>query len=143
MGKGIGLIVYDWQFEDSEMLFENFDFFEFGGVNFQIFEQLIFYFEYKLFEECEGEGDFKWVFKQLFGMLWVFIWWLCGVQKYFLFLICGDLIFEQVEGYWFDLLWCGIQFMVVDIYVFLVYVQMFVVGVLLCEVFEYKEWVGW
>ena len=141
-GKGTGLIVHDWQFEDSETPPENLDFSELGGVNLQTFEQLISYLEYKLLEEREGEGDPKWVLKQSPGTLRAFTRRLRGVQKYLSPLIRGDLTPEQAEQYRPDPLRRGMQLTVVDIHALSAHAQMFVVGVLLREVFEYKERVG-
>lgn len=140
-GSGTGLRVDDWQVELSDNPPEDLEFGELGGIYIRTFDQLIAYLEYKLLEEKDGEGDPKWVLKQSPGTLRAFTRRLRGVQKHLTPLIRGDLTEQQAEKYRPNLL-RGAQLSVVDIHNLSSPAQMFVVGVLLREIFEHKEKYG-
>ncbi|WP_029481988.1 ATP-binding protein [Deinococcus marmoris] len=139
--KGTGLKVDDWQVELSETPPEDLDFGDLGGVNLRTFEQLISYIEFKLLEDRDGEGDPKWVLKQAPGTLRAFTRRLRGVQKHLTPLIRGDLTESEATRYRPNLL-SGAQLSVVDIHNLSGPAQMFVVGVLLRQVFDHKEKYG-
>ncbi|THF88974.1 ATP-binding protein [Deinococcus sp. KSM4-11] len=142
---GPGLTVEDWTPEDGAELgsgpLEELSFTEMGGVTLRTFEQLISYMEFKLLEDREGEGDPKWVLKQSPGTLRAFTRRLRGVQKHLNPLVRGDLTPAEAERFRPNLL-RGAQLSVVDIHNLSGPAQMFVVGVLLREVFEHKEKYG-
>lgn len=139
--SGTGLRVDDWQVELSENVPEDLEFSELGGVVIRTFDQLVSYLEFKLLEDRDGEGDPKWVLKQSPGTLRAFTRRLRGVQKHLTPLIRGDLSQVQAEKYRPNLL-RGAQLSVVDIHNLSGPAQMFVVGVLLREVFDHKEKYG-
>ncbi|BDP42318.1 ATPase [Deinococcus aetherius] len=138
---GAGLGVTDWKVEESSNIPENIDFSDVGAVNIQTFDQLISYLEYKLLDENEGLGDKRWVLGQTQGTLRAFVRRLRGVQKHLSPLVRGDLSEAQARQYRPNLLG-GTQLSVVDIHNLSGPAQMFVVGVLLREVFEHKEKYG-
>ncbi|MFC6665643.1 hypothetical protein ACFP9V_10045 [Deinococcus radiopugnans] len=140
-GSGTGLKVDDWQVELSETPPEDLEFGELGGVNLRTFDQLISYIEFKLLEDRDGEGDPKWVLKQAPGTLRAFTRRLRGVQKHLTPLIRGDLSEAEAARYRPNLL-SGAQLSVVDIHNLSGPAQMFVVGVLLRQVFDHKEKYG-
>lgn len=140
-GSGTGLKVDDWQVELSETPPEDLEFGELGGVNLRTFDQLISYIEFKLLEDRDGEGDPKWVLKQAPGTLRAFTRRLRGVQKHLTPLIRGDLSEAEANRYRPNLL-SGAQLSVVDIHNLSGPAQMFVVGVLLRQVFDHKEKYG-
>ncbi|GHF48576.1 hypothetical protein HNQ07_002628 [Deinococcus metalli] len=135
---GPGLTVEDWTPEEGDVPLEELSFTEVGGITLRTFEQLVSYLEFKLLEEREGEGDPKWVLKQSPGTLRAFTRRLRGVQKHLGPLIRGDLTPTEADRYRPNLL-RGAQLSVVDIHNLSGPAQMFVVGVLLREVFEHKE----
>lgn len=137
-GDGTHLTVSDWKPEEAEEVPEGIEWGDLGGIQIKTFEHLIAYLEYKLLEEREGEGDPKWVLKQTQGTLRAFTRRLRGVQKHLSPLIRGDLTREQADQYRPNLLG-STQLSVVDIHNLSGPAQMFVVGVLLREVFEFKE----
>lgn len=138
---GTSLQVADWnpEDEDTDTLPENIQFEEVGNKAIQNFSDLISYLEYKLLEENDGAGDAKWVLKQSPATLRAFTRRLRGVQKHLLPLIRGDLTEAQAQKYRPQLVSGPFQLSVVDIHNLSGPAQMFVVGVLLREVFEYKE----
>ncbi|WP_034384794.1 ATP-binding protein [Deinococcus sp. YIM 77859] len=138
---GTGLHVDDWQVDRSETPPEDLEFGDMGSVNIRTLDQLISYLEFKLLEERDGEGDPKWVLKQAPGTLRAFTRRLRGVQKHLSPLIRGDLTPAEAARYRPNLLG-GAQLSVVDIHNLSGPAQMFVVGVLLREVFEHKERYG-
>ncbi|GGM10485.1 ATP-binding protein [Deinococcus aerophilus] len=140
-GNGTGLSVDDWQVDLSETPPEDLEFGELGGVNLRTFDQLISYIEFKLLEDRDGEGDPKWVLKQAPGTLRAFTRRLRGVQKHLTPLIRGDLTASEAARYRPNLL-SGAQLSVVDIHNLSGPAQMFVVGVLLRQVFDHKEKYG-
>lgn len=135
------LTVEDWQPDTEVQLSEDVRFDEMGKTRLQTFGQLISYLEFKLLEDRDGEGDPKWVLKQNQGTLRAFIRRLRGVQKHLSPLIRGDLTPAEAARYRPNLLG-GAQLSVVDIHNLSGPAQMFVVGVLLREVFEHKERYG-
>ncbi|SEJ10856.1 hypothetical protein SAMN04488058_10422 [Deinococcus reticulitermitis] len=137
-GPGTHLSVTDWRIEESETIPEQLDFSDVGGVRISSFEHLISYLEYKLLEENDGAGDKKWVLNQAQGTLRALTRRLRGVQKHLSPLIRGDLSEAEAERYRPRLLG-STQLSVVDIHNLSGPAQMFVVGVLLREVFEFKE----
>ncbi|GGO34208.1 ATP-binding protein [Deinococcus humi] len=139
--RGTGLKVDDWQVDVSETPPEDLEFGDLGGVNLRTFEQLISYIEFKLLDDRDGEGDPKWVLKQAPGTLRAFTRRLRGVQKHLTPLIRGDLTEAEANRYRPNLL-SGAQLSVVDIHNLSGPAQMFVVGVLLRQVFDHKERYG-
>nr|WP_216320288.1 ATP-binding protein [Deinococcus aestuarii] len=140
-GEGAALLVADWDPEGDGELPDGITFDALGKTRLETFDQLLSYVEYKLLEEGDGEGDPKWVLKQSPGTLRAFIRRLRGVQKHLSPLVRGDLSEAQARQYRPNLLG-GAQLSVVDIHNLSGPAQMFVVGVLLREVFEHKEKYG-
>lgn len=140
-GQLTGLRVSDWKIEEQEEIPENITFDDLGATIIQTFDQLISYLEFKLLEENEGLGDKKWVLGQSQGTLRAFTRRLRGVQKHLRSLVRGDLSPTQAEKYRPNLL-SAAQMSVVDIHNLSGPAQMFVVGVLLREVFDHKEKYG-
>ncbi len=136
------ITVEDWQVDTSVAMDEGVRFTEMGAARIETFSQLVSYLEYKLVEQNDGSGDPRWVGKQAPATLHAFIRRLRGVQKYLTPLVRGDLSAQQASRYRPDLLKSGIQTSVVDIHTLSGHAQMFVVGVLLRELFEFKERVG-
>lgn len=132
--------VEDWQSDDEQQAIElGLDFDALGKTRITTFAQLVSYIEYKLLEQNEGNGDPRWVGKQNVGTLQAFIRRLKGVQKYLSGLIRGNLTAKEAEKYRADVLRQGVQLSVVDIHSLDAHAQMFVVGVILKELFEKKE----
>ncbi|WP_102128223.1 ATP-binding protein [Deinococcus planocerae] len=140
-GEGAALLVSDWEPEGDGELPDGITFDALGKTRLETFDQLLSYIEYKLLEEGDGEGDPKWVLKQSPGTLRAFVRRLRGVQKHLSPLVRGDLSEAQARQYRPNLLG-GAQLSVVDIHNLSGPAQMFVVGVLLREVFEHKEKYG-
>lgn len=140
-GEGTHLLVKDWKPDEQAEVPEELDFSDIGGIKIQTLDHLISYLEYKLLDENDGQGDKKWVLNQAQGTLRAFTRRLRGVQKHLSPLIRGDLSKDQAEKYRPELL-RGAQLSVVDIHNLSGPAQMFVVGVLLREVFEHKEKYG-
>ena len=138
-GKGAALLVSDWDSAQAEEMPDDIQFDALGKTSLQTFGHLISYLEYKLLEQNDGEGDPKWVLKQSPGTLRAFIRRLRGVQKHLTPLVRGDLTPQQAEKFRPNLLTGGYQLSVVDIHNLSGPAQMFVVGVLLRDLFEYKE----
>ena len=138
-GAGAALLVSDWDPLQSEEVPDDLQFDALGKVSLQTFGQLISYLEYKLIDQNDGEGDPRWVLKQSPGTLRAFIRRLRGVQKHLTPLVRGDLTPQQADKYRPNLLSGGFQMSVVDIHNLSGPAQMFVVGVLLRDLFEYKE----
>lgn len=136
------ITVEDWQPDPALAVDEGVRFTEMGAARIETFAQLVSYLEYKLVEQNDGKGDPKWVSSQNPATLYAFIRRLRGVQKYLTPLVRGDLSAAQSERYRPDLFRSGVQTSVVDIHNLSGHAQMFVVGVLLKELFEYKERVG-
>ncbi|GAA5502652.1 hypothetical protein Dxin01_02396 [Deinococcus xinjiangensis] len=140
-GEGTHLLVKDWKPDEQAEVPEELDFSDIGGIKIQTLDHLISYLEYKLLDENDGQGDKKWVLNQAQGTLRAFTRRLRGVQKHLSPLIRGDLSKDQAAKYRPELL-RGAQLSVVDIHNLSGPAQMFVVGVLLREVFEHKEKYG-
>ena len=138
-GAGAALLVSDWDPLQSEEVPDDLQFDALGKVSLQTFGQLIAYLEYKLIDQNDGEGDPRWVLKQSPGTLRAFIRRLRGVQKHLTPLVRGDLTPQQADKYRPNLISGGFQMSVVDIHNLSGPAQMFVVGVLLRDLFEYKE----
>ncbi|MVN86008.1 ATP-binding protein [Deinococcus sp. HMF7620] len=140
-GAGAHLLVTDWKPEENADIPEDIDFGDLEGIRINSFEQLIAYLEFKLLDENDGQGDRKWVLNQSQGTLRAFTRRLRGVQKHLSPLIRGDVSEAEASRYRPNLL-RGAQLSVVDIHNLSGPAQMFVVGVLLREVFEHKERFG-
>ena len=136
------LSVDDWQPDAETALDEDIQFGEIGGVKIDTFAKLVSYLEYKLLDENDGEGDRRWVAKQAGATLQAFVRRLRGVQKQLGPVIRGDVTKKQAEDYFPNLTRGDKQLSVVDIHNLSGHAQMFVVGVLLRDLFEYKERVG-
>lgn len=134
------LTVEDWTEQDDLQAIElGLGFDEMGKTRLVSFEQLVAYVEYKLLEQHEGAGDPRWVGKQNPGTLQAFVRRLRGVQKHLSPLLRGDLSGEQAAKFRPDVLRQGVQLSVVDIHQLHPHAQMFVVGVVLRELFDKKE----
>jgi len=136
------LTVDDWKPELGDALDEELQFSELGGVRIDTFAKLVSYLEYKLLDQNDGAGDPRWVGKQAPATLQAFIRRLRGVQKPLGPLVRGDLTPAQALLFRPDLTRQDKQLSVVDIHALSGHAQMFVVGVLLRDLFEYKERVG-
>ncbi|PNY80424.1 ATP-binding protein [Deinococcus koreensis] len=136
------LSVEDWQPDVELLLDDDVSFDEMGKARISSFSQLVSYLDYKLLEQNDGAGDPRWVGKQNAGTLMAFIRRLRGVQKHLNPLVRGDISAAQAEQYRPNPLKPGIQTTVVDIHALSGHGQMFVVGVLLRDLFEHKEKVG-
>ncbi len=108
-----------------------------GKAKLETFGQLIAYLEFKLIDQNDGEGDPKWVGRQPVGTRQAFIRRLRGVVKHLNPLIRGDLDAGQADRYRADVM--RSQLTVVDIHSLHAHAQMFVVGVMLKQLFEEKE----
>ncbi|ADV67234.1 ATP-binding protein [Deinococcus maricopensis] len=113
-----------------------------GVTSLMSFEDLIDYLQYKLSEQNDGAGDPKWLSNQNQGTVQAFLRRLRGVQKHLSPLVRGDVSPQQAARYKPDVLRADAQVSVVDIHQLGALAQMFVVGVLLKELFEHKERVG-
>ena len=133
------LSVNDWKLEADGLLEHDLQFSEMGSVRIDSFAKLVSYLEYKLLDENDGNGDAKWVAKQSAATLQAFIRRLRGVQKHLGPLIRGDVTAEQARRYRPNLTDPAYRLSVVDIHKLSGPAQMFVVGVLLRDLFEYRE----
>ncbi len=134
------LAVDDWKLEDggAELDFDiQFD--TMGKTLLKTFEQLIGYLEFKLLGQDGEGGDRRWQAQQNTGTLQAFIRRLRGVAKHLSPLIRGDLSKEQARKFKPNLLRADKQLSVVDIHRLNSYAQMFVVGVMLRDLFDAKE----
>ncbi|WP_183988086.1 ATP-binding protein [Deinobacterium chartae] len=134
------LAVDDWKDEDPQGSLElgvRFD--TLGRTRIETFPQLVAYIEFKLLEQHDGSGDPKWVGKQQMGTLQALVRRLKGVSKHLTPLVRGDLTAQQAARYRPDVLKQGVQLSVVDIHNLNAHAQMFVVGVILKELFDKKE----
>jgi DNA helicase HerA-like ATPase len=134
------LTVTDWQDDggfDAIELGLTFD--DMGKTRITTFEQLVKYVEYKLLDQNDGVGDPKWVAKQNVGTLQAFVRRLRGVQKHLGPLVRGDVTRAQADRFRPDVMRQGLQLSVVDIHQLHPHAQMFVVGVVLRELFDKKE----
>ena len=134
------LAVDDWKLEDggAELDFDiGFD--AMGKTLLKTFEQLIGYLEFKLLGQDGEGGDRRWQAQQNTGTLQAFIRRLRGVAKHLSPLIRGDLTKEQARKFKPNLLRADKQLSVVDIHRLNSYAQMFVVGVMLRDLFDAKE----
>ena len=108
-----------------------------GKAKLETFGQLIAYLVFKLIDQNDGEGDPRWVGRQPVGTRQAFIRRLRGVVKHLNPLIRGDLDAGQADRYRADVM--RSQLTVVDIHSLHAHAQMFVVGVMLKQLFEEKE----
>ena len=134
------LAVDDWKLEDggAELDFDiQFD--TMGKTLLKTFEQLIGYLEFKLLGQDGEGGDRRWQAQQNTGTLQAFVRRLRGVAKHLSPLIRGDLTKEQARKFKPNLLRADKQLSVVDIHRLNSYAQMFVVGVMLRDLFDAKE----
>ncbi len=131
------ILVDDWSREDIAEIDENIEFNSLGKAKLTSFTQLIAYLEYKLIEQNDGEGDPRWSGKQPSGTRQAFVRRLRGVVKHLNPLIRGDLEASRAAGYRPDPM--RNQLSVVDIHGLHSHAQMFVVGVILKQLFEDKE----
>ena len=134
------LAVDDWKLEDggAELDFDiQFD--AMGKTLLKTFEQLIGYLEFKLLGQDGEGGDRRWQAQQNTGTLQAFVRRLRGVAKHLSPLIRGDLTKEQARKFKPNLLRADKQLSVVDIHRLNSYAQMFVVGVMLRDLFDAKE----
>ncbi len=133
------LLVDDWSPDEAREIDSKIEFTNLGKARIETFGQLIAYIEYKLVDQND-DGDPKWVGKQNLGTRQAFIRRLRGVQKHLGPIIRGDIDPKQSEKYKADIM--RTQLTVVDIHRLHGHAQMFVVGVMLKQLFEFKERVG-
>ena len=115
-----------------------------GRTRLKTFDDLVGYLEYKLLskgsEDEEGKGgDPAWKAQQARGTLEALIRRLRGASKYIRRLVRGDLSRKELERGKLDILAGDKQVHVVDIHSLAPLAQMFVVGVLLKQVFSEQE----
>ena len=109
------------------------------------FDDLVDYLEYKLLlqgssdDEGSGGGDRRWTANQAKATREAFIRRLRGAAKHVRHLVRGDLSAKELERAKLDLLTSQAQLHVVDIHQLAPLAQMFVVGVLLRQVFDEQE----
>jgi uncharacterized protein len=130
------LLVDDWQPQDEHAIDAEIEFSALGKGKIATFGQLVAYLEYKLLEQG-GDGDPRWVGKQNLGTRQAFIRRLRGVIKPISQLVRGDLSAKAAANARPNLM--KAQLSVVDIHSLHSHGQMFVVGVILKQLFESKE----
>jgi uncharacterized protein len=115
-----------------------------GRARLRTFDDLVSYLEYKLLtkgqsEEEEGKGDTLWTAQQAKATREALIRRLRGASKYVRKLVRGDLPKKAFERAKLEILNSKEQVHVVDIHNLAPLAQMFVVGVLLKQIFEERE----
>lgn len=130
------LLVDDWSPEEAREIDPGIEFTQLGKARIQTFTQLVAYIEYKLIDQGE-DGDPKWVGRQPLGTRQAFIRRLRGVVKHLNPLVRGDVDESTADKHRPDPM--RNQLTVVDIHSLNSYAQMFVVGVVLKQVFEARE----
>ena len=115
-----------------------------GRTRLKTFDDLLSYLEYKLLtkgsdDENDKGGDPLWKAQQARGTLEALIRRLRGASKYVRRLVRGDLSKKELERGRLDILNSAKQVHVVDIHNLAPLAQMFVVGVLLKQVFDEQE----
>jgi uncharacterized protein len=130
------LLVDDWSPEEARETDPGIEFTQLGKARIQTFTQLVAYIEYKLIDQGE-DGDPKWVGRQPLGTRQAFIRRLRGVVKHLNPLVRGDVDESTADKHRPDPM--RNQLTVVDIHSLNSYAQMFVVGVVLKQVFEARE----
>jgi uncharacterized protein len=115
-----------------------------GRARLRTFDDLVSYLEYKLLskgqtDEEEGKGDPLWTAQQAKATREAFIRRLRGASKYVRKLVRGDLPKKAFERSRLEIVDSKEQVHVVDIHNLAPLAQMFVVGVLLKQVFEERE----
>ncbi|WP_189087484.1 ATP-binding protein [Deinococcus ruber] len=136
------ITVRDWKpdAEAQEALNEDIQFEDLDSVRIDTLSKLIAYVEFKLLEENDGSGDPKWTGRNpSTATLQAFVRRLRGVQKHLGPLIRGDISRQQAERYSPNLTNPAYRLSVVDIHRLSGPAQMFVVGVMLRDLFEYRE----
>ncbi len=109
------------------------------------FDDLVDYLEYKLLlqgssdDEGSGGGDRRWTANQAKATREAFIRRLRGAAKHVRHLVRGDLSAKELERAKLDFLTSPAQLHVIDIHQLAPLAQMFVVGVLLKQVFDEQE----
>jgi uncharacterized protein len=130
------LYVDDWAPKDEYAIDAGIEFTALGKGKLQSFADLVAYLEYKLIEQSD-DGDPRWVGKQNLGTRQAFIRRLRGVVKHINPLVRGDLDAKTAHNARPNLM--RAQLSVVDIHSLHSHAQMFVVGVILKQLFESKE----
>jgi hypothetical protein len=134
------LFVKDWSKEEANEIDPNIEFTQLGKAKLETFAQLVAYLEYKLIDQeggAEGGGDPKWVGRQPLGTRMAFIRRLRGVVRQLGPLVRGDVDADTAEKFKPDP--NRSQLSVLDIHNLNAHAQMFVVGVILKQVFEARE----
>jgi DNA helicase HerA-like ATPase len=109
------------------------------GTRLKTFSHLVSFLEFKLLIENDGDGDRAWTANQAKGTREALIRRLRGASKHLSQLIRGDVPSRVVEQTRLDILDSDKQVHVVDIHQLAPLAQMFVVGVLLKQVFTQQE----
>ena len=130
------LMVDDWSPEDAREIDAGIEFNALGKAKITSFAQLVAYLEYKLLDQGE-DGDPRWVGRQPMGTRQAFIRRLRGVVKHLSPLVRGDVDASQADRFKADPM--RAQLTVVDIHSLNSHAQMFVVGVILKQLFEARE----
>lgn len=138
------LQVTDWQpTEDSNNYDEDINEDELNSGKIKSFGQLVAYIDYKLTAaNDEKVGDPRWVANQTSGTLGAFVRRLRGVKQHLSPLVRGDVEADKAAQYAPDVTKSFSQVTVVDINNLSSHAQMFVVGVMLQQIFAYKEEIG-
>ncbi len=131
------ILVDDWSREDVAEIDDTIEFNSLGKARLTSFAQLVAYLEFKLIDQNDGEGDPRWAGKQPAGTRQAFVRRLRGVVKHLNPLLRGDLEPRLASSYRPDPM--RAQLSVVDIHSLHSFAQMFVVGVILKQLFEDKE----
>lgn len=109
------------------------------GTRLRTFAHLVSFLEFKLLIDNDGEGDRAWIASAAKGTREALIRRLRGASKHLANLIRGDVPSRVVEQTRLDILDSDKQVHVVDIHQLAPLAQMFVVGVLLKQVFTQQE----
>ena len=109
------------------------------GTRLKTFSHLVSFLEFKLLIDNEGEGDRAWTANQTKGTREALIRRLRGASKHLSNLIRGDVPSRTIDQTRLNILDSDQQVHVVDIHQLAPLAQMFVVGVLLKQVFTQQE----
>jgi uncharacterized protein len=131
------LLVDDWSPQDAQEIDAGIEFTALGKAKISSFTQLVAYLEHKLLDQNDGEGDPRWVGKQPQGTRQALIRRLRGVVKHLTPIIRGDVDSKLAAQFKADPM--RAQLTVVDIHSLNAYAQMFVVGVILKQLFDQRE----
>ncbi len=118
------------------------DFEQLGRNTLSSLAQLVDFLEFKLLRQDDGRGDPRWTSSQNSATLQALIRRLRGVSRHLAPLVRGDVSAAAAQRHRLQLLAGESQLSVIDIHQLHSQAQMFVVGVTLHQLFEYKERFG-